>query len=70
MTVLSLDVITDDLDPVEGNVTRDLWKISAWELANDVSGVFIYTVCVLTMPSLPPAKLQPPRESYLRCTQW
>ena len=27
----------DDLDIVEGNLSRDLWKASCWEMAKDVS---------------------------------
>ena len=27
----------DELDIVEGNLSRDLWKASCWEMAKDVS---------------------------------
>jgi hypothetical protein len=41
-SVLGLD--TDDIEPTEGNQTRDLWKLSCWEMARDVSGSSGYWV--------------------------
>ena len=28
--------VGDTLEPVEGTASRDLWKLSCWELAKDV----------------------------------
>ena len=28
----------DELEPVEGNIGHDLWKMSCWEMAKDVRG--------------------------------
>lgn len=30
-------MLLDEIEPVEGNATRDLWKYSAWQLSCDVS---------------------------------
>ena len=31
------DLLVDDVEAVEGNVSRDLWKVCAWGMAADVS---------------------------------
>ncbi len=34
---LSIDLHDDEIKSVEGNLTRDLWKLCTWQLASDVS---------------------------------
>ncbi len=31
-----IDVVMDEMEPVEGNATRDLWKLCTWQLSSDV----------------------------------
>lgn len=31
------DMLHDEMESVEGNATRDLWKLCTWQLASDVS---------------------------------
>ena len=37
LTSCALGLDTDDIEPTEGNQTRDLWKLACWEMAREVS---------------------------------
>ena len=54
----------EELESVEGNFTRDLWKFSCWEMAKDVCVL----LNILTFPSLSflPSPLPPlfPQPGY------
>ena len=39
--------ISEDLEPVEGNPNRDLWKLSSWEIADEVC-LFLFSYIALS----------------------
>ena len=43
---MSTDIVDDSVKHVEGNMTRDLWKLSCWEMARAVRGVVCVCMCV------------------------
>jgi len=34
--VFAADIMDDTIDPIEGDMTRYLWKLSCWELSRTV----------------------------------
>ena len=37
MLYVCIDLVNDEIEAIEGNQTRDLWKLACWEMARDVS---------------------------------
>lgn len=46
---------TDDIEPTEGNQTRDLWKLACWEMGREVSATNSSLICIWYCVLLQPA---------------